>query len=140
MRRIVTRTLLLLIVGLAVAACGDDCDDGASSEEAFCQSGEQLETDISSLLDMDIVAEGTDAVSDAYSTIRDDTDALVAAGQDFAADDINAVEQAVDELGSAVDDLSGDLTSDNASAVLTAISDLGTAAEGLETTLTETCN
>ena len=140
MRRIVSRTLVLLIVGLAVAACGDDSGDDVSSEEAFCQSGEQLESDVASLTDMDVVAEGTDAVSDAYSTIRDDTDALVAAGQDFAADDINAVEQAVDELGSAVDDLSGDLTADNASAVATAVSDIGTAAEGLQTTLTETCS
>ena len=140
MRRIVTRTLLLLIVGLAVAACGDDSGDDVSSEEAFCQSGEQLETDVASLLDMDVVAEGTDAVEDAYSTIRDDADALVAAGQDIAADDVNAVEQAVDQLGSAVDDLSGELTTENASAVATAVSDLGTAAQGLQTTLTETCN
>jgi hypothetical protein len=140
MRRIVSRTLLLVVVALAVAACGDDSGDDVSSEEAFCQSGEQLETDVASLLDMDVVAEGTDAVDDAFTTIRADTDALVAAGQDFAADDINAVEQAVDELGSAVDDLSGELTTDNAGAVATAVSDLGTAVQGLQTTLTETCN
>jgi hypothetical protein len=140
MRRILTRTLVLLIVVLALAACGDDSDSGQSDEEAFCEAGEQLETDVAALADMDVVAEGTDALGDAFSTIRDDTDALVASGQEFAADDINALEQAVDEFGTAVDDLGGDLTTDNANAVLTAVSDIGTAAASLQTTLTETCD
>jgi hypothetical protein len=143
MPRIVTRALALVVIGLAVAACGDDSSDGGdsapTSEEAFCESGEQLETDVAALTDIDVVAEGTDAVEDAFSAIRADTDALVASGQDFAADDINALEQAVDELGSALDDLSGELTAANSADVLTAVSDIGTAATSLQTTLTETC-
>lgn len=144
MPRFVTRALALVVIGLALAACGDDSDSSGDSdatpEEAFCESGDQLETDVDALLDMDVTAEGTDAVEEAYSTVRDDTDALVANGQEFAADDINALEQAVDELGAALDALSGDLTAANGADVLTAVSDIGTAAESLQTTLTETCD
>ena len=142
MPRLVTRALVLVVLALLVAACGDDSSssDDTTSEEAFCASGEQFESDVAALTDMDIVADGTDAVSSAFDTIRDDTDALVATGQDVASDDINSIEAAVDQLGAALDDLSGDLTAANASEVLDAVTNISTAAQSLQTTLTETCS
>ena len=142
MPRLVTSALVLVVLALLVAACGDDSSssDDTTSEEAFCASGEQFESDVAALTDMDIVADGTDAVSSAFDTIRDDTDALVATGQDVASDDINDIEAAVDQLGAALDDLSGDLTAANASEVLDAVTNISTAAQSLQTTLTETCS
>jgi len=142
MPRLVTSALVLVVLALLLAACGDDSSssDDTTSEEAFCASGEQFESDVAALTDMDIVADGTDAVSSAFDTIRDDTDALVATGQDVASDDINSIEAAVDQLGAALDDLSGDLTAANASEVLDAVTNISTAAQSLQTTLTETCS
>ena len=142
MPRFLTRALVLVVLGLAIAACGDDSSssDDTTPEEAFCSAGDQFETDVAALGDVDVVADGTDAVQSAFDTIRDDTDALVAAGQDVAADDINAVEASVDQLGAALSDLSGELTSENASEVVDAITNIGTAADSLQTTLTDTCN
>jgi hypothetical protein len=142
MPRLVTRALVLVVLALLVAACGDDSSssDDTTPEEAFCASGEQFESDVAALTDMDIVADGTDAVSSAFDTLRDDTDALVATGQDIVSDDINDIEAAVDQLGAALDELSGDLTAANASEVLDAVTNISTAAQSLQTTLTENCS
>ena len=82
MIRTLSRPALVLVLVLAVAACGDDSsgsgDSGPTSEEAFCQAGDQLGTDVAGLTDIDLIAEGTDAVDAAFTSIRADTDALVA--------------------------------------------------------------
>jgi hypothetical protein len=139
MRRTFARTLVLVAAALALVACGDDSDSGQSDEQAFCEAGDQLETDVAALSEVDVVAEGTNAVDEALNTLRADTEALVVSGQEFAADDINELERAVDGLGVALDDLDGELTAANGAAVLDAFSVIGTAADNLQTTLTETC-
>lgn len=142
MPRYLTSAVVVVALGLTVAACGDDSSssDDVSSEESFCSAGEQFETDVAALGDIDVVADGTDAVESAFDTIRDDADALVASGQEIASDDINAVEASVDQLGAALSNLSGELTQENAGEVVDAITNIGNAAAGLQTTLTDTCS
>lgn len=139
MLRFARLTVAAAALGLLVAACGDDSDSGQSDEEAFCAAGEQLESDVAAAEELDVVAEGTDGLEDTLTTLRADVEQLVSTGQEFAADDINALEQSVDDLGTAIDDLGGEITAANGAAVLTAVDEIGTAADQLQTTLTETC-
>jgi hypothetical protein len=142
--RVAARTLLVLVIAFGVAACGDDSgsDDGSSlsDEEAFCQSGDQLQADVAALGDIDVVAGGTDAIEDAFSTLRADADALVASGQDLATDEINALERAVDQLGAALDTLSGEVTTENAGEVVAGVTEVATATQSVTDRLAETCN
>ena len=144
--RVAARTLLVLVLVIAfgAAACGDDSgSDGGSSlsdEEVFCQSGDQLQADVEALGDIDVVAGGTDAIDDAFSTLRADADALVASGQDLATDEINALERAVDQLGAALDTLSGEVTTENAGEVVAGVTEVATATQSVTEVLAETCN
>lgn len=139
MRSFIARTLLVSIIGLGAIACGDDAGSSQSDEEAFCAAGEQLRADVADLGEVEVVAEGSDAVQASFDMIRADADALVASGQDLATADVNAVEQAVDALGAALGSLDGELTAENSTAVVNAVSEVGTAVQGLGSTLAETC-
>ena len=69
------------VIGLlSLAACGDDDE---SSQDRYCEAGEQLRTDMAALLDVDIIATGTDglqaAVSDVVQGVGERIDLVVGA-------------------------------------------------------------
>ncbi len=122
---------------LLLASCGDD--DDVSAEEAFCNAGDQLETDVKALASLDVVAEGTDGLAEQFDAVEADLTELKDAGLDVASDEIDALDQSVDDLGTTIDDLGDEITVDNAAAVISAIGDIGSSATAVYTAVAEAC-
>jgi chromosome segregation ATPase len=137
----VRSSALIAGVALSVAAlagCGSD-DDGMTAEEKFCAAGESLESDVSSLANLDIIAGGTDALNESVDAIEADLNALQESGSEVASEEIDALQSSFDELDDAVDALSDDIPGDNLTALSTAIRNIGTSASALYETLSTTC-
>ena len=119
---------------LVVAGCGSD---GESAQDQYCAAGESLETSLDELADLDLVAEGTDGLTAAVDQVRSDLADLRDSASDAAADEVGALEQAVDGLNDAISALGGELTSDNASAVGAAIENVAVATQSVLDTLSD---
>jgi hypothetical protein len=129
---------LMLMAGLAIAAiagCGDD--DEKSAQEKYCEAGASLEASVEALLDLDLVAEGTDGLESALGEVESNVNDLRDAATDAAADDVTALEQSVDGLEGAVSDLGGEISSENVTGVQSAVQSVGAAAEGVLATLSD---
>ena len=142
-RRSPTRSFLTIALGAILsvsflAACGDD--DDASPEEAFCDAGDSLQSDVQALGDLNIVAEGTAALEEQLGAIKSDLTEMKTSGYDVAGEQIANVETAVADLESSLQSLGGDLTVDNASDALDAVSQIVTSAQAVYTELTSTCS
>jgi hypothetical protein len=128
---------ILVAAGLAVAmtACGSD--DEPSAQEQYCEAGESLETSVDSLINLDLLAEGTDGLESAVDDVKGDVSELRDTATDASSDDVSALEQSVDDLGSAVSDLGGEITSVNVETVSIAAQNVGTAAQAVYGTLSD---
>lgn len=127
-----------IAVGLGIAllaGCGSDDDE--SAQDRYCQAGEALESSVSSLGDLDLVAEGTNGLNTAIDAIEDDVSELQDTASDAASDDIDALEQSVEDLKSALSDLSGEISSDNVSTLGTAVQSVIESAQAVYGTLTD---
>ena len=92
-----------------------------------CADREALSTSIDALTNLDVVAEGTNGVTAAVSDVNDDLAALrSSAGSELQAD-VQAVQDAVDEVETAV----ATLDSGGAAAAVTAVAGLATSARTL---------
>jgi hypothetical protein len=118
-----------------LAACSDD--DEPSAQEQYCDAGESLQSSVNALVDLDVVAEGTNGVEAAVGQVADDVDELRSSASDAAAEEVDALETAVDDLGDSLSDLSGELTQENATAVVDAISAVSNAAGAVYDTLSD---
>ena len=121
-----------------VASCGSD-DDGASSEEQFCAAGESLEADVASLASLDVVASGTDGLTEGIDAVKADLDDMKESASDVAASEIEALETAVDDVNTSLDDLGGDITAENATALVSALGAVSTSATAVYDVLSSTC-
>lgn len=129
--RLARRVVAALAVAMMLAACGDDDDSSSSTTttapaDEACADAEALRASVDELKDVDLVAEGTDGASAALSAVKNDLTALRESAGDEVQPEVQALEDAIDELETAVDDLD----SDPAGAVQ-AVSDVGTSASTL---------
>jgi hypothetical protein len=113
---------VVALVGLS--ACGDD-DDGASpsttaeatttpaatdpgpvgsASAELCTARDELRASIGALTDVDVVRNGTSAITDALTTIKDDLAAVRAATGGDLQPQIDAFQQALDDLQAAIGD------------------------------------
>ncbi|HET6921158.1 MAG TPA: hypothetical protein VFI46_17100 [Jiangellaceae bacterium] len=104
-----------LAILLALSACGDD-DDGdqaanstttaeattTSTREALCAAIDDVEQDIRALGDIDVLAEGTDAVEASLTTIREDLDEIKELAPDTAPEEAEAFDTALASLDDAI--------------------------------------
>lgn len=128
----------VLMMGL-VAACGDEEDEEASSEEAFCAAGDSLENNIAGLSDIDIIAGGTNALDAQFDAIKSDVEDLRTSGGEVAADEIAALEAAVDQLEADLGALGDDVTAEGAGTVGDSVNSVVTAAQAVNDRLDATC-
>ncbi len=140
-RRTRTRSFLAIALGAMLsvsflAACGDD---DATPEEAFCDAGASLESDVQALGDLDIVAEGTDALEEQLGAIESDLTAMQDAGSEVASEQIADTQTAIADLESSLESLGGELTVDNAASAIDAVSRIVTSAQAVRTELDSTC-
>jgi ABC-type glycerol-3-phosphate transport system substrate-binding protein len=119
---------------LALSACGDD-DDGdqaanstttaetttTSTAEALCAAIDDVEQDIGALADIDVLAEGTDAIEARLTTIRQDLAEIRDLAPDIAPEEAAAFDSALRSLGDAITTLGdGSLTAESAQDVVSA--------------------
>lgn len=147
MTRIPRAAILALVAttALVLGACGDDSDgdgdEGASGEAGVCEARADLTESFAALGDIDVVADGTDALRDAIDQIGDDLAELREAAGDQASDEIDAVEAANDELSTAVGDLGDDEPIGEATgAVASALGDLSLALGDLVLAFGQDCD
>jgi len=120
-----------------LSACGSDSE---SSEDAFCDAGDSLRSNIEGIADIDIVSGGTDAFTDQIAAIQADVDALRDSGSDVAADEISALETAVDEVAAALDGLGDEISIENAQTVASSVGAVVTAAGDVYERLDSACS
>ena len=148
--------LACVAAGALLASCGSDddaaldCDctchgcDECSRDDGFgrwlhgereldrvsgdvCADREALRSSVADLTDVDLVAEGTNGVEPAVEAVKEDLAALRSSAESELEPEVQAVEDAVDELETAV----ADLGSGGAAEAATAVSDLAEAASTL---------
>ena len=126
---------VMLVAAVVAAGCGSDDDE--SAQDRYCAAGESFESSLDELAGLDLVAEGTDGLNAAVDQVQSNLDDLRDSASDAAADEVGALDQAVDGLTDAISTLGGDLTSDNATAVGTAIDNVSAAAQSVLDTLSD---
>ncbi|MGH9287917.1 MAG: hypothetical protein ACRD0V_06430 [Acidimicrobiales bacterium] len=113
---------------LALSACGDD-DDGdqaansttTSTGEALCAAIDDAEQDIGALADVDVLAEGTDAIEASLTTIREDLAEIRELAPDTAPEEAEAFDSALASLGDAITAIrEGPITAESAQDVVAA--------------------
>jgi ABC-type enterochelin transport system substrate-binding protein len=145
--RVVRQVVACLAMAALVASCGSDDSsstadstgattsqaatstaDSAADETSSAPSGdvcadrEALRDSVAALADVDLVAEGTNGAKSAISAVKDDLAALRTSAGSELEPEVQAVQDAIDELESAV----GNLDSGGATQAVTAVSDLVT--------------
>ena len=163
-RRIVPRGIAVLKICLAVASCGDDDDDSATGSTApvdapasstvvsittsatpatsgtsraagdACAAKDALGESITDLQDMDLSG-GAAGIQDALGDVKDDLAELRSSVSDELQPDVQAVEQAVQDLETAL----GDIGSGGLGEAVSAVSELASAGGSLIHTLEEGC-
>ena len=129
---------VVAVLSLAtLSACGSDSE---SSEDAFCDAGDSLRADVEGIADIDVVSGGTDAVTDQIDAIQSDVAQLSESGLDVAADEISALETAVDDVSSELQGLGDDISVENAQAVSSSIGSVVTAAGAVYERLDTVCS
>ena len=135
-RRVVSAVALAgLSLGFA-SACGSD----DSSADAFCDAGDSLRSNIETIGDIDIIAGGTDAVSERFEAIESDLKQLQDSGSDVASDEISALDSAVSDLGSALGGLSGGVSVEDAEQLVSSITAVLTSGDAVIEQLSTTCS
>ena len=125
------------VLVLAGAACGDDDDASSttsttaaattapgpvgSASAELCPARDDLRASISGLADVDVVRNGTSAITDALGQIRDDLDAVRSTAGADVQPQVDAFQQAVDELQTAL----GGSGSSPARDIVAAVQDVG---------------
>jgi hypothetical protein len=103
-----------LAILLPLSACGDDDGDQAASStttaestttsprDALCGAIDEIEQDIRALGDIDVLAEGTDAVEARLTSIREDLTEIEDLAPDTAPDEAEAFDSALASLDDAI--------------------------------------
>jgi hypothetical protein len=119
-----------------VASCGGDDDDDSSSAAttttaSVCADREALQTSVDSLQDVDLVAEGTNGVNAAIDGVQEDLTALQTSAGAELQPEVQAVQDDIDELKTAAENLDSGGAADAAAAVSGVVSSAGTLLDSL---------
>ena len=112
----------------STAAAGTTSESSNAASGDVCADRDALRTSMEALQDVDLVAEGTSGVTAAVSAIQDDLAALRDSAGAELQPDVQAVQDALDQLQTAVADLG---SGGAAAAAVTALSNVATSARTL---------
>jgi hypothetical protein len=110
-----------------------------AGKEEICEARDQLKTSITALTKPALLLGGTDAIKAAVSQVQTDVSAMVTAGKQDYAPQVDALQASTESLQTAVGDLGSGSVTTNMQAVGTAIAATGTAASDLFTQLQAAC-
>ncbi len=132
--------MALVAIGALAVGCGDDDDSASSTTTApksessttaagsdVCAERDALKSSVEGLKNVDLTKSGTNGVEAAVGEVKDDLEALGDSVSDELKPEVTAVQDAVDELETAV----ADLDSGGASKALEAVSSVTSSASTL---------
>jgi hypothetical protein len=96
-----------LVLSTGAAACGGDDDDSAS-EPSLCADADALKSAIGELDDVNVVENGTSELESALQGLRDDANTLMDSARDEFGPDVETLEGALRNLGSAITEVPSD--------------------------------
>jgi len=138
-----------VLTGAVLAACSDSGSDssassgtsasGTSSSAAVCDSADDLRTSLAALGDVDVVSQGTDALQQAFATVRTDLSDLGDQARGQFSGEVTAAEAAADDVQEALDAALAAPSAQTLGAAATAVGGLVTDAGALVTAVTSTC-
>ena len=114
--------LLLVAVG-----CGDDDDDSS----ALCTDRDQLSASVQALGDVDVTADGTDALRTAVDDVVDDVDQLAEDAGDELGDEVDAVRDAISDVGTTLGSIGDQSVSSVLESLQSELTELSDAAQTL---------
>jgi hypothetical protein len=106
MRRCAAAVVTVVVgVGLASCSSGSNSETAAatSSGPAVCASADDLRTSLSALQDVQVVQDGTDALDEAWTTVRSDWSQLADDARNQYAEQVDGVQADADTVQAAVD-------------------------------------
>lgn len=131
---------LMVVLGLAAAGCSDDDGGAPTAATSGCDEVNALEDSLTSLTEVDLVSDGTDALQSAVSDVRTDLDAAVSAVGAELEPAVDEVQTALGDLESALEGISSaEGLGAAATEIGSALAELGTALTGLTSEISQTC-
>jgi hypothetical protein len=121
----VIRVVLVALTPLALltAACG------GGGEPGYCSDVDKLEQSVKDLRDVDVVAGGTNAVTDALQKVESNARVAVDAARDDFPDETGAISDSIADVKSSVGQLTDDPTGQEAARAATDVSAVVTAVD-----------
>ncbi len=92
-----------MLVTAAVAGLSLGLLGCSSSEASYCDEVSATQSAFDELVNTDILAEGTDALSDRYDAFASQVDSLIAAAGEEFSDESAAVEASLDQVRAVID-------------------------------------
>jgi hypothetical protein len=94
--------VVAVVVGVGLASCSSGSDSGTaaatSSRPAVCGSADELRTSLSALQDVKVVEDGTDALNEAWTTVRSDWAQLADDARGQYAEQVDGVQADADTV------------------------------------------
>lgn len=97
----------------ATSACGDD-----ESASPVCEARDELASSVAEVVEVDVAAEGPDALGDALDDVRTDLDDLGEVASDELGDEVEGLRTALSDLEAAVGTLDEQASAADAIAVV----------------------
>jgi uncharacterized protein YoxC len=125
------------VIGLAVMAA---LVAGCSSSSSDCDQRDQVRQDYEALVNTDVVAEGTDVLSQRFNTLQEDIQRLTntAAGQEFGTE-IAAVNASMSQVSTTIQGVKDAPGVEAAAQVVPALSNLKSSATALIDAVSSAC-
>ena len=105
----------------------------------MCAAGDDVRESVQTILDMNVIEEGTNALEEAFDEFQADVEALADEAAEEFDDEIAAVRTAADGVSSAIADTEGDPLPDRADAIGEAVGALGDATTALLSAVDTVC-
>jgi len=137
-----------LVATLALtAACSDDDDDetdtgdDASATPSVCDQKDAVDTAVADLTDIDVSAEGTDALNASIANVQSEVDELKEVVSEDVQDEADALDTALSDADDILSGIEDDATlNEKIDDVQTAITGVVDASEDLATALQNECS
>jgi hypothetical protein len=116
------------LLTLGAACSDDDSSDGGTPTPSVCDRRDAVEVAVANVADIDVLAEGTDALKAAVDDLETEVSALKEAVSEDLQDEVDAMETAASDAGDTLDEIDSEATLNEK------IDDLQAALTGIATT------
>lgn len=127
------------VLGLTIGLMAAWGLSGCSSEPDYCSQREATEQAFDDLVNTDVLAEGTDTLSENFDAFTAEVDQLLDDAAAEFSEETDAVRSAVDATGQAIQSAADLNLGDAAEQLQPALSDLQSSTEALFTAVTDAC-